>query len=322
MRQRRAIGRAFLHDPELLLLDEPFTSLDDKAIAVLQSMLQEMRNRGRTVIMSTHQLREAMEAFDARHLHSARAGRVLGRSGRRKCSPIPAGSTGPTANNDLPEANLDHRLQDLRSEIRTKEAFNTSIAFSMVILVLFSFAFDQAEDFQALLGGLLWLVYAFAGALVLNRGFARELQNDCLDALISLARALERCVLGQGVRQLCSPAGSGTGISGSVLSSLRCASFRKLGLLTLVTVLATWAMTVIGTTFSALTVNVTMRELMLPVLIYPFLVPVLMSAMILTTDVIAGVPLETNLIWLRVLVAFDIVFTAITVVFIDVVLVG
>jgi heme exporter protein B len=81
-------------------------------------------------------------------------------------------------------------------------------------------------------------------------------------------------------------------------------------------------MTVIGTLFSALTVNLTMRELMLPVLIYPFLVPVLMAAMILTTDLIAGVPLATNIIWLRVLVAFNIVFTAITVVFIDVVLVG
>jgi heme ABC exporter ATP-binding subunit CcmA len=61
MRQRLAIGRVFLHDPEVLLLDEPFTSLDDRAIAVLQSMLQEMRQRGRTIVMSTHQLREALE---------------------------------------------------------------------------------------------------------------------------------------------------------------------------------------------------------------------------------------------------------------------
>lgn len=61
MRQRLAIGRAMLHDPEVLLLDEPFTSLDDRAIAVLQEMLQDMRNRGRTIIMSTHQLREALE---------------------------------------------------------------------------------------------------------------------------------------------------------------------------------------------------------------------------------------------------------------------
>ena len=61
MRQRLAVGRAFLHDPELLLLDEPFTALDDRAIAVLQSMLREMRERGRTIVMSTHQLREALE---------------------------------------------------------------------------------------------------------------------------------------------------------------------------------------------------------------------------------------------------------------------
>jgi len=61
MRQRLAVARAFLHDPEVLLLDEPFTSLDDKAIAVLQSMLQEMRDQGRTIVMSTHQLREALE---------------------------------------------------------------------------------------------------------------------------------------------------------------------------------------------------------------------------------------------------------------------
>jgi ABC-type multidrug transport system ATPase subunit len=61
MRQRLAVGRAFLHDPELLLLDEPFTALDDRAIAVLQAMLREMRERGRTIVMSTHQLREALE---------------------------------------------------------------------------------------------------------------------------------------------------------------------------------------------------------------------------------------------------------------------
>ena len=61
MRQRLAVARAFLHDPEVLLLDEPFTALDDRAIAVLQSLLAEMHGRGRTIVMSTHQLREALE---------------------------------------------------------------------------------------------------------------------------------------------------------------------------------------------------------------------------------------------------------------------
>jgi heme ABC exporter ATP-binding subunit CcmA len=61
MRQRLALARAFLHAPSLLLLDEPFTALDDRAVAVLQEILAEGRSAGRTIIMSTHQLREALE---------------------------------------------------------------------------------------------------------------------------------------------------------------------------------------------------------------------------------------------------------------------
>lgn len=61
MRQRLAVARAFLHNPSLLLLDEPFTALDDRAIALLQSLLRDAVEQGATVIMSTHQLREAME---------------------------------------------------------------------------------------------------------------------------------------------------------------------------------------------------------------------------------------------------------------------
>ncbi|HZL56178.1 MAG TPA: ABC transporter ATP-binding protein [Bryobacteraceae bacterium] len=61
MRQRLAVARAFLHHPDVLLLDEPFTSLDDRAIAVLQALLVDALNAGATIIMSTHQIREAME---------------------------------------------------------------------------------------------------------------------------------------------------------------------------------------------------------------------------------------------------------------------
>ncbi|HEU0141428.1 MAG TPA: heme ABC exporter ATP-binding protein CcmA [Bryobacteraceae bacterium] len=61
MRQRLAVARAFLHSPSILILDEPFTALDDRAIAVLQGLLEKALSEGRTVIMSTHQLREAMQ---------------------------------------------------------------------------------------------------------------------------------------------------------------------------------------------------------------------------------------------------------------------
>ncbi len=61
MRQRLAVARAFLHEPSVLLLDEPFTALDDKAIAVLQGLLRGALADGKTIVMSTHQLREALE---------------------------------------------------------------------------------------------------------------------------------------------------------------------------------------------------------------------------------------------------------------------
>jgi heme exporter protein A len=75
MRQRLAVGRAFLHEPAVLLLDEPFTALDDRAIAVLQSLLREAREQGRTVVLSTHQLREALEL--ASHVALMNRGRVV-----------------------------------------------------------------------------------------------------------------------------------------------------------------------------------------------------------------------------------------------------
>ena len=76
--------------------------------------------------------------------------------------------------------------KDLQTELRTRESINASSSFSLVILVLFSFAFDlEREAWLAISGGLLWMVYAFAGALIVNRSFAREIPNDCLDVLIA-----------------------------------------------------------------------------------------------------------------------------------------
>ena len=75
MRQRLAVARTFLHDPSLLLLDEPFTALDDRAIAVLQASAEAAQSEGRSIIMSTHQLREALElATDVALVQSRKAG--------------------------------------------------------------------------------------------------------------------------------------------------------------------------------------------------------------------------------------------------------
>lgn len=75
MRQRLAVARAFLHSPQVVLFDEPFTSLDDRAIALLQSLFAEAIAEGRTVIMSTHQLQEAMEL--ATHVALIERGKLI-----------------------------------------------------------------------------------------------------------------------------------------------------------------------------------------------------------------------------------------------------
>src|SRR5919199_1914620 len=89
-------------------------------------------------------------------------------------------------------------LKDLRSEFRSKEAINASLAFAMVVLLLLSFAFDPSSDqVREFSGGLLWLVFSFAGTLILNRSFARELGNDCLDALLSAPLPASALFLGK-----------------------------------------------------------------------------------------------------------------------------
>ena len=215
-------------------------------------------------------------------------------------------------------------MKDLRSEFRTKESLNASVSFALVILVLFSFAMDPTSDqMREMSGGLLWLVFAFAGALVLNRSFARELSNDCLDALVSspvsgaallIGKTVANFLLLLVVEAVCLPAFG-------ILYDLNWA--RQPWMLIAVLLLATWGMTVIGTMFSALTVNLRLRELMLPTLIYPMMIPALMAAMRLTTILIGGDTLAPgDWIWLRLLVGFDIIFTSLALALVEVVLLG
>ncbi len=215
-------------------------------------------------------------------------------------------------------------MKDLRAELRTKEAINASFAFALVILLLFSFAFDpEADTTKALSGGLLWIVFAFAGTLVLNRSFARELPNDCLDALVAapisgaalfLGKALANFVLVMAMELVSLPV---FGIFYNVHWA------NQLGELLMVLALGTWALTVIGTIFSALTVNIRLREVMLPMLTYPILVPALMAAMQLTMQLVSGNAIGPETVtWLKMLIGFDVAYTAVSLFLVETVLVG
>ena len=86
--------------------------------------------------------------------------------------------------------------------------------------------------------------------------------------------------------------------------------------------LGTWGITVIGTLFSAMTVNLRLRELMLPTLVYPMLIPALVGAIELSRALITGAPLAENLIWFRILIAFNVIFTILSLALVEIVLVG
>ena len=214
--------------------------------------------------------------------------------------------------------------KDLRAEMRTKEAINASFAFALVILLILSFAFDPTEETtREISGGLLWIVFTFAGTLVLNRSFARELPNDCLDALIAapvpgaalfLGKALANFVLILAVEFVALPV---FGIFYNVRWT------RQFWPLMLVLVLGTWGLTSIGTIFSALTVNIRLREVMLPLMVYPVMIPMLLGAMRLSALLVAGQPVTgDDTVWFKLLFGFDIIYTALSLVLMETVLLG
>ena len=209
--------------------------------------------------------------------------------------------------------------KDLRTEWRTRESLNASVSFSLVILVLFSFAFDlDREEKLAISGGLLWLVYAFAGALIVNRSFARELPNDCLEVLVASPAPSWAIFIGKSMASFL------------LLTLVELISLPVFGLfynirwagsffsLFLVIALATWGITVVGTAFSAVTVNVRLRELILPVLHYPVLIPLLIGAMELTTGLLNGNAVLSDI---RLLIVFDVIYTSLAILLIEFILV-
>ncbi len=210
--------------------------------------------------------------------------------------------------------------KDLRAELRGKESLNSAISLTVVLLLLFQFAFDPSSDeTRQWAGGLLWLVYSFAAVLIVTRGFARELPNDCLEALraspvpasaLFLGKAVASFLILLGVEIVALP------VFGIFYNVNPASSILPLAAAIL---LATWGVTVIGTMFGVITVNLHLRELMLPVLIYPMMIPPLVAAIELTSAAINNTIPEA--VWYRLLIGFDIIFTALALALSEVVLV-
>jgi heme exporter protein B len=213
--------------------------------------------------------------------------------------------------------------KDLAIELRTRESLNAAASFAVVILVIFSFAFESfSDEMKEFGGGLLWLVFAFAGALVFNRGFARELPNECLDTLLASPLSGAALVIGKAFANLVML------LAVELISLVVFGIFYNVdwlgfvGSLGIVFGLATWGVSILGAVFGALTVNLRLRELMLPIIIYPLMVPILIAAIELTNEVLNHRPISGQMEWIRVLVASDIGFTGLAWMLADTILVN
>ena len=165
MRQRLTIARAFLHEPDILLLDEPWTALDDRATQLLSSLVAEAKAAGKTVVICSHQLPEAIGVADAiALLHRGRVayrGLIDAELRARAAVLVRAAPMRGFLAQTWTVAR-----KDLRCEFRDRQVLNAAISFALVVLLMFSFTFDPNTNVEvrSLSGGLLWVVYLFAGS--------------------------------------------------------------------------------------------------------------------------------------------------------------
>lgn len=168
-------------------------------------------------------------------------------------------------------------FKDVAIEYKNKEAFSSMLLFGLLVVVVFSFAFEGAER-EMLAPGMLWVAYSFAGILGLNRSLNVEIDNDCLQGL------------------LLAPLSRGDLYLGKVLGNLAFTVLAELVILPLfvilnnlnfdltllwiagITLLGTLGFVSIGTTLSLISAQTRMKEVMLPVLQIPMTFPVILSA--------------------------------------------
>jgi heme exporter protein B len=199
--------------------------------------------------------------------------------------------------------------KDLAIEFRTRSAFLAALVFALLAIVIFYFAWDPtAVTAGDLAPGVLWVIFTFSGLLGLHRSFGVEGADRAIDGLIASPIAREAIYLGKALANLVFVLGVQALAIPAVAIFYNLPIIGALGPLVIITVLASIGLVAVGTLFSAMTSNTRLAELLLPALALPFFVPIVLPAGQVTARLLAGRPPLEAMSWLRILVAFDIVF--------------
>lgn len=199
--------------------------------------------------------------------------------------------------------------KDIAAEVRTKEIFTAMFVFAVLSLVIFNFAFElRVESVAAIAPGALWVAITFAGVLGLNRCFVLEKDRGCLEGLLLCPVDRNVLYLGKMLSAVIFMAAM------EVVTLPLFSVFFNLPILILpllpVVALGTVGFAAVGTLFAAMSVNTRAREVLLPILLFPVLVPVLIGAVKASGAALAG-NLADAADWLQLLATFDVIYLVI-----------
>lgn len=201
--------------------------------------------------------------------------------------------------------------KDLAAEWRSRELFSAMLVFALLVILIFNFALElDARARSSVTAGVLWVTFAFAGTLGLNRSMATEKDRGCLDGLllapvdraaIYFGKAIGNLIFMLIVELIVLP----------VYSLLYNTNLFQPGLL-LVVGLGSIGYVAVGTLLATMAVQTRTRDILLPILLFPLIVPVLIAAVKASGGFLQGLSLSEVINWINLLIVYDIIFIAIS----------
>jgi heme exporter protein B len=208
--------------------------------------------------------------------------------------------------------------KDLLLELRRRDSLLTMFFFGTLLLFVFHFSFDLPPDRVAEMApALLWLAFLFTGTLGLTQLFQVERENHCFEALLLspldrgalfLAKSCFTLLLMFLVEAVVMPLFW-------ILFNLQ--GWNLLPQLFLVTLLGTVGFCVLGTIMSAITLRARARELLLPLVLFPLMIPVILATIRCMENIMSAGELGAAWSWLRLLLGFDVIFVTVGILMFD-----
>ncbi|MDZ7374123.1 MAG: heme exporter protein CcmB [candidate division KSB1 bacterium] len=203
--------------------------------------------------------------------------------------------------------------KDLVLELRTRQSLSAMLVFCLTVAVLFNFAFEPGSSaVQAVAPGVLWSAFAFAGILGISRSFSFEVDRGGLQGLLL-------CPVERGVIYFAKVLGNFSFMLLVEIIALPVFVILydlplsvNLGALAAVLVAGTLGFSAVGSLLSAMSASTRAREILLPVLLFPVAVPLLIATVKSTGPALTGRPIGEIAVWLRLLIAFDLLFLAVS----------